>query len=316
MATLFNVSLWGDEAFSALAAQKSFGSMMQVVLKDTSPPLFYFLSFIWFRLFGSSEIAIRSLSFLFYLATSITVYLIGKTLFDRKTGIFASILTFFNPFLFPYAFEGRMYFCLLFFVVLSFYCLLRAYHWRYILSATAALYSHHFAIFALAAQFFWQLTRLVLSKEKSLVNLVKPYLIIALLYLPWLYPFYLQTSRVASGFWLGKPTINHLFGSIRNFLTANIPYSLGQKYAYLAGLATLIFRRWSKEKHLTDLLLLFWAFIPLLLTFLISQTKLSIFYERYLLYSIPPLMLILSSQRRKVSLLFLGFILKSGSSNI
>ena len=307
MTTLFNVSLWGDEAFSALAAQKALGPMLQIVFRDTSPPLFYLISFFWFRLFGSSEIAIRTLSFLFYLATSVIIYFLGKYLFNRKTGLLASLLTFSNPFLFPYAFEGRMYFCLLFFVVLSFYCLVRSFRWGYILAATAALYSHHFAIFALAAQFLWQLSQT--KERRAFLEVFKPYLIIALLYLPWLYPLYLQTSRVAGGFWLGRPTIHHLFGSIKNFFVANIPYQSGQKYAYLATLITLLLRRWQKEKRHYDLLFILWALTPLILTFLISQTKLSIFYERYLLYSVPPLMLLLASQRRRISLFLLGFIL-------
>ena len=36
-------SLWGDEAFSALAVMKSFPEMIGVVMRDTAPPLFILL---------------------------------------------------------------------------------------------------------------------------------------------------------------------------------------------------------------------------------------------------------------------------------
>ena len=299
MNTLLNCSLWGDEAFSAIAAQKPFLSMMNVVIKDTSPPLFYIISFIWFKIFGSSEIAIRSLSFLFYLGTALVVYLIAKELFRSIFGaVLAAILTFFNPFLFPYAFEGRMYFCLLFFVVLSFYFLVKKNEKAYIFSAAAALYSHHFAVFAIAAQFVWRLTAIKKINKKYIWKIIKPYFWLALLYLPWIYPLYLQTSLVSSGFWLGKPKLKHLLGTFSNF--AKIPL--------LAGVILLI-RKWQQKNRAKDWLLVLWLILPPLITFFISQSKLSIFYERYLLYCVPALMLLFTSQVRKLSYLLISIIL-------
>lgn len=292
METLFNCSLWGDEAFSAVAAQKPFLEMMGIVFRDTSPPLFYIISFLWFRIFGSSEIAIRSLSLLFYLGTTIVVFFLVKELFkEKKEAFLAAFLTFFNPFLFPYAFEGRMYFSLLFFVVLSFYFLIKKSQWGYILSASAALYCHHFSFFALLAQFVWQLI-----KKKNLWKAIKPYLIIALIYSLWLYPFYLQTKMVAGGFWLGKPKLKDLLGIFTNFLKTKAVLEVN-----LIALLVLFLRKWQKGKILPDLLLILWALLPPGITFLISQTKLSIFYERYLLYSVPPLMILLATKLRKAS---------------
>ncbi|MFH1602073.1 MAG: glycosyltransferase family 39 protein [Candidatus Shapirobacteria bacterium] len=308
MLTLFNCSLWGDEAFSALLAQKSFWPMIQIVAKDTSPPLFYIISWIWFRIFGSSEIAIRSLSFIFYLATAYVIYLIGKTLYSKKAGVWAALLSFFNPFLFLYAFEGRMYYCLLFFTVLSFYFLIKKNKLGYILAATAALYSHHFAIFPLLSQFIWKAIQIKKISLKNIFLLVKPYSLIAFLYLPWIYPLYLQTTLVSTGFWLGKPKTKDLINIFLNFLTGEKIYFF-QKYLPLAALLIVVFRRWSKKYIKSDLLLFFWAVIPPIFTFLVSQTKVSIFYERYLLYSIVPIMILLASRQRKLSFLPLGIIL-------
>ena len=301
MNTLFNCSLWGDEAFSAILAQRPFWSMIKIVARDTSPPLFYIISFAWFKIFGSSEIAIRSLSFLFYLATAYIIYRIGKKLFNVKTGILAAILTFLNPFLLPFAFEGRMYFCLLFFTALSFYFLISKNKWGFIISATAVLYSHHFAVFALMSQFIWQFIHQISAKSKfQLKKFITPYILIGIFYIPWLYPLYSQTQMVASGFWLGKPHTKDLVNIFFHFIKGKIVFPIQEKLVYLAG-AILLLRRWSVKNLNNDFLLILWAVFPPLATFLISQTSLSIFYERYLLYCIPPIMLLLASKIRKVS---------------
>lgn len=308
MDTLFNCSLWGDESFSAVLSQKSFIPMLQVVAKDTSPPLFYVISYFWIRLFGSSEIAIRSLSLLFFIGTSVLIYFIAKHLFDKRVGIIAAVLSFFNPFLFLYAFEGRMYFCLLFFVTLSFYFLVKKKKISYVLAATAALYSHHFAFFAVATQFLWQLISLEKIDKKTILSLLKQYLAIFILYTPWIYPLYLQTTLVSGGFWLGKPKLRDLLNVTGNFIKGGLKVN----YQYLTSLVfliTLVARKWQRRQWKNDSLLLLWAIFPPLLTFLISQTKLSIFYERYLLYCIPPLMILIASKTRKISHLLLAVIL-------
>jgi len=311
MNNLFNVSLWGDEAFSALAAQKPFFQMIGIVAKDTSPPLFYIINWAWFRIFGSSEIAIRSLSFLFYLATAIFIYLIGKELFSKQAGIIAALLSFFNPFLFPYAFEGRMYYCLLFFTVASFYFLIKKKRGGHIITASAVLYSHHFAIFAVFTQFVWELIiNIRKNGKRGIMPAIKPYFIIGLIYLPWLYPFWLQTKLVSSGFWLGKPKINDLIGTFGNFLKHKEVFGF-QKYLPIIPCLILIFRKWQKRDLTKDLLLILWATVPVVATFIISQTSLSIFYERYLLASVVPIMILLGSKIRKVSWISILIVLIS-----
>ena len=76
----------------------------------------------------------------------------------------------------------------------------------------------------------------------------------------------------------------------------------------LIGIFTsLIFRRWQKGKN--TFFLLGWFLTPPVLTFIISQFFQSIFFDRYMLITIPSACLILTSQRRKISNLFLGVII-------
>jgi len=209
-----------------------------------------------------------------------------------------------------------MYFCLLFFVTLSFYFLIKKNNWGYILSAAAALYSHHFAFFPIFSQFLWQLIFGLQCKEQNLWKTIQPYLVIGILYIPWLYPLYLQTTLVSTGFWLGNPKLKHLLGTFRNFLTHRTVFQIQTKIPILAGII-LALRKWRRKNLKTDFLLLSWAILPPILTFLISQTKMSIFYERYLLYCVPPIMLLLASQVRKIGyfliipISFLFFLISS-----
>lgn len=313
MLNQFNVSLWGDESWAATLAVKPVWQIIKIVSRDTSPPLYYLIDHFWMKVFGTSEVSIRTLTCLFFLGTVFLSFLIAKYLWDEKTGLWAAALTFTSPFLFKYAFEGRMYALLALTTTASMYFYLTKKRWGHILATLAALYTHHFAIFAVLVQIFWQLSqnRPKLFNQNTFKKLVSDFtnfLIIGLLYLPWLYPLYRQTSLVSQGFWLGKPTLKNLVEIVRTYLLG----STAGKLPTLAGaclILSLLWRRWPKEKAKTIFLGL-WFFLPILMTYMVSQFFQSIFYDRYLLFVIPGALLILASNRRWFSNLFLiGLIL-------
>jgi len=188
-----------------------------------------------------------------------------------------------------------MYSLLVLTSTLSVYFFLKKQKLGFILATAAALYTHHFSIFIVAWEIIWAL------KEKW--NF-KPFLTIGLLYLPWLYPLYYQTSLVASGFWLGKPTLKTLIETIGKFLIGSNDKSLWQKIGLGAAAITLALRRWGEEKK-TSIFLIGWFLAPLILTFLASQFFQSIFYDRYLLLVIPASAVLIASLRKKLSLLFI-----------
>lgn len=297
----FTASLWGDEAWAATLAVKPIWEIIQIVARDTSPPLYYLLLHTWMSFFGTSELAIRSLSFLFFLGTALTVYLIGRHLWDNKTGFWAALLTLTNPFLFQYAFEGRMYSLLALTSTLSIYFFLKKQKILFILATLAALYTHHFSLFVVIFEFLWIAGESYQKSKKELWRNFSSFFLIALGYLPWLYPLYYQTSLVGGGFWLGKPQLVDLKNLIWKFLAGSGENLLSQVALYSVYLVLLL-HQWFEDKK-KSVFLLGWFFTPLLLTYLLSQFFQSIFYDRYLLMIIPAGMLLLASLRRQISFL-------------
>lgn len=296
----FNVSIWGDEAFSAILSQKSIPNIILTIAKDTSPPLYNILEHICFRFFGTSEITIRALSFFFFLIAIFFVFKIASHFWTKETALFASLLTFFNPFFFQYAFEGRMYSLLAATVVASFYFLITK-KWKfYVLAVVLALYTHHFAIFAIFIEGIWFL---LFSETKNLKTKIilgfEVFGAIALLYTLWLIPLYNQTKMVGSGFWLGVPTLIDLKELIYKYLAKGIPNNLDSLALWLT-FGILILRHWEKNIK-KSLFLILWFLTPIILTWLVSQKFQSIFFDRYLLYTIPAAMILLASQKRFLS---------------
>src|SRR3989338_9329382 len=319
--TVFNQSIWGDEGFSAILSMKSIPDILKIISRDTSPPLWNIFEHLLFRYLGAEEIYIRGLSFAFFFATVIFTYKIGSFLFSRKTGFLAAILTFLNPFFFTYAFEGRMYSIMSLGVAASMYYFLRIFYNEeiirkrdkigYVFFTLWALYSHHFAFFAVAVQGLWWLYELTFGKRVRAKKMFKLFLITGAGYIPWLYPLYTQTKMVGGGFWLGTPNTEDLEKLIHEYIykgivNENLKFPILNMPLYQASwyvvLVVAVFRKWWKNIKKTVFFLL-WFFGPILLTWFISQKFQSIFFNRYLLYTIPAAMLFLVSSRSKLSII-------------
>ena len=61
--TLGSQSFWYDEAVTASLAPLPFDELVRALPdSETAPPLYYVLVWIWAHVFGSSDLALRSLS--------------------------------------------------------------------------------------------------------------------------------------------------------------------------------------------------------------------------------------------------------------
>jgi uncharacterized membrane protein len=127
---LFNidkVSLWHDEAFSALLIRYPYNEMIQRIILDVHPPLYYIMLRIWDITFGDSLFTLRFFSAFFGILTIYLTYLFVNTAFrNEKLGLIAAAFIAINPFQIQYATEARMYTLGTFLIMLSSWLLVKA----------------------------------------------------------------------------------------------------------------------------------------------------------------------------------------------
>jgi hypothetical protein len=193
--TLVDVSLWRDEAFAALLVRRDPIQIIQLSAGDATPPLFYVLLHYWVAAFGESEVALRSLSFLFFLATAVVMFALGSQL-GGAARWWLPALSLTQPFLFRYAFEARAYSLLALLTAAAILFYMRRNRVPLAVVGIALAYTHVFGLLVLGVLLGWA----VLTRGPVLS------LLIALVAnLPWI-PNYFQFAREASQWWLKAPT--------------------------------------------------------------------------------------------------------------
>src|SRR3954471_2113642 len=165
--TLGHQSFDHDEAITvSLIVHPGLVDTVRSVGGETSPPLFYVLEWFCSKLFGSGEVAMRSISALAGALTAPVVYELGRALVSRRVGVVAGALMAVNPMLFWFSQDARPYALLVFLSALSLLCLVRALEaptrlrlaaWA--LACAAAFATHWFAGFLIAPEAAWLLLR-------------------------------------------------------------------------------------------------------------------------------------------------------------
>lgn len=122
-----NISLWHDEAFSALMIRYGWSEMFYRLGLDVHPPMYYVFLRLWHYIFGDSLLSLRSMSVFFGTATIWAAWAFVKQAFkNEKAALWAAILVAINPFGLQYVTEARMYTMGAFFAVLAGYFLVKA----------------------------------------------------------------------------------------------------------------------------------------------------------------------------------------------
>ncbi len=105
-------ALGASEAYSAWAAAKpTVGAIFRIpVLHDPGKQVFYYSVLHFFTgIFGLSEIALRSVSVAFAVASVALIFALGRELFDEETALAAATMWAFNPLAVVFAHRARMY---------------------------------------------------------------------------------------------------------------------------------------------------------------------------------------------------------------
>lgn len=101
--------LWLDETLSVNIATVPLEDLRLALERDGAPPLYYLLLHGWTNVFGTSDLAVRSMSGLFSVATIPLFWFAGRRLGGRSGAIAALTLGATSPFAIRFAVETRMY---------------------------------------------------------------------------------------------------------------------------------------------------------------------------------------------------------------
>jgi mannosyltransferase len=112
--------LWLDEALSVNIAHLPIGDIPAALRNDGHPPLYYLLLHGWMAVFGTGDVAVRSLSGLFSLAALPLAWVIGRRRGGRKLAWITVGVLAMAPFALRYATETRMYSMVIFLVLVGY----------------------------------------------------------------------------------------------------------------------------------------------------------------------------------------------------
>lgn len=156
--------LWLDEALTVNIARLPLGDLPGALRRDGAPPLYYAVLHVWTRVFGTSDLAVRSLSGLLGVAALPLAWRAGTRLgrgdaaVRRRRAVAVLVVLASSPYAIRYATETRMY-ALVIVLVLAAYLAVRAALDRprpgvlagLAVLTTALLYTQYWALYLLAA---------------------------------------------------------------------------------------------------------------------------------------------------------------------
>lgn len=211
-------SMWFDELFSAHTS--AYGPIIAIksTAQDTNPPLYYVLQSLVSMWLGQSDWAMRVLPAVLGVLTTGVMYLAGRKLFNRETGLWAAGLFAVSAVALQYAQEARMYSLLMLLAALVLW-LLGLLIERPTLTRAALLgvvlglmaYTHVYGYMAMP-MLLVPVVAVPSLRRRIGPHMAITYMIAVLLFLPWVFVIPTQVhsvqSQAATGGWWMKASAN------------------------------------------------------------------------------------------------------------
>lgn len=243
----FIQSFWRDEAFSVILAQYS---PIEIIARSSmEPPVFYLLLHFWIKLFGTSEIAARSLSLVGFTLATIVVIEWAYILFRRHwLSVFMPLFFFCNPMLIYYAFEVRAYGWYIFFTILALFAYDQKKWNLYRVAVILGLYTHlymgmiplvHFLHYAVT-QKLWR----IWNTPKQLMRdpMIRSLIIISICFIPWVIRLFYELPKFKESWYY--PVDFHLIKSVLGNMFLGYegtPWYLWQWTAWISIILLILF---------------------------------------------------------------------------
>lgn len=283
-----------------------------LLASEPHPPLYFALVRVLFGVFGYTTIVLRLFSALLGVAGLYAIYVLGKEMSNKKTGLIAAFLLSTNYFHLYYSQDGRPYIFLVLFTIFAFYRLVlfiknpnRKNAIWYGVGAALMIYGHFFGLFALFTQYLILLFFFILIEKenrlKFFINTLIAGIITLILFIPAT-ELFIATTQIKS-FWIPAPTLDAYTLIFKEF------FGNSELLLPIVGfLFYFYFLKLSKTKNFevtyksiidnrtvfNFIILLPWIVIVILIPLIRSYVTIPMLISRYFIVVLPAIILILS----------------------
>jgi len=219
--------LWLDEALTVNIAHAPLGRIPSLLKRDGAPPLYYAALHGWMAIFGTSDLAVRSLAGVASVLTVVALFFLVRRVFGGEVALITSVLLLAAPFATYFATESRMYAVVMLEVVILGWGVVKLYErpgiWPSVvvaLSSAALLYTHYWSIYLLAMVGGWWVVTLVWSGGRPTRRAawwgLGSLFVAGLSFLPWL-PTFLYQSKHTGTPWATPPGLQIAITGVLHF---------------------------------------------------------------------------------------------------
>lgn len=315
--TLTASEFFRDEAFSTLVAQKGFPEIIETITTDSSVPFSYFVMHVIGELFGYTTITMRLPAFISGVIAFIFFWKLLKLLnLKNGTKYFLLIMFCINPPLIYYSTEARFYG--IFIAVFTYQLYLLTQIWKsqkittthqilFILTSLIGVYNHILYWFVLL---IWGIGAILFIKQnykvsgkRVFIKTLLPFVITALLFVPWIPILLGQLRGGGNGTWLEFNLYNTLVETVNNMAISPAWFNPKQidnitVFPAILGTVTTILMLLGALKTLTvkaysPYIKFTLVFCASILGFYLISFKTPVFYIRYLSFLIPVFLILI-----------------------
>ena len=285
-------SLWFDEGYTAWVVSLPAGRIIDAIRVDTAPPLYYLLLRGWVRLFGTGEAALRVPSAMCATAALGVMAAVVRRLFaDRWARAVAVALVACSFMQVVYAHEARFYSLVGLLGAVDLYVVIRACDgerrsvgWLAAAGVAAAVslwLNNIMLVYLPCLGLAWTAMPGRRPLGGRSVDVTVAATAAGMMFAPWVPSLLGQMQAVGANFWSHPPSATDLTNVLSS--VAGVTGPVGQCAAVallIAAVTTLVNGRWRRFTALAA-----YGLLPVLLTFVYSQVRTSIFMDRAFIVS-------------------------------
>ncbi|MDP6641605.1 MAG: glycosyltransferase family 39 protein [Nitrososphaerales archaeon] len=212
-------SYWMDELGSMALCdpQMKLSKVISLTMHDTHPLVYNVMLWLWLKFAGYTEVGGRSMSALLGTIGLVPIYYLGKELFNKKIGVYATLISGLNAFLIQFSQETRSYALLFLLTSISYLFFFRVIKNErnihilviYIASSIVMCYTHYYGIIVMLTQLINLIIYLYkdVRNRRSLISTsIISALIIAVSISP-LFKYIILAANLPSSSWVPAPSV-------------------------------------------------------------------------------------------------------------